>query len=125
MAQPTKPAHQTKYSEQNIQNNSYDEDFGVNVVELLSYDPIGDVLKRVTTNAMGEYVTNDVAIPSATLTYVGKEDADGDWYIQSIDTTSGTSIRFATETNNPTYTAYADAWTDRATLTYGTYGSAF
>ena len=125
MAQPTKPAHQTKYSEQNIQNNSYDEDFGVNVVELLSYDPISDALKRVTTNAMGEYITNDVVEPSATLTYVGKEDADGDWYIQSIDTTSGTSIRFATEANNPTYITYATAWTDRATLTYGTYGNAF
>ena len=125
MAQPTKPAHQTKYSSQNILNNSYDEDFGVNIVELLSYDPIGDVLKRVTTNAMGEYITNDVAEPSATLTYVGKEDADVDWYIQSVDTTSGTSIRFATETNNPTYTTYSTAWTDRATLIYGTYGSAF
>jgi len=125
MAQPTKPTHSTKYSNQNIANLGFDTDFNVPTTELLSYDPIGDVLKRVTTNAMGEYITNDVVEPSATLTYVGKEDADGDWYIQSIDTTSGTSIRFATETNNPTYTTYATAWADRATLTYGTYGSAF
>ena len=93
--------------------------------ELLSHDPVANALKRVTTNAMGEYVTNDVVEPSATLSYIGKEDAAGDWYIQSVDTTSGTSVRFATEANNPTYTTYATAWADRATLTYGTYGSAF
>ena len=69
--------------------------------------------------------TNNIDEASSTLTYVGKEDADGVWVIMAIDTSSGTSITYATQTNNPTYTNYSDAWTDRASLTYSAYKDAF
>jgi hypothetical protein len=52
-------------------------------------------------------------------------DADGAWMIVKIDSSSGTSFTYATITNNPTQTTgYADAWADRATLTYNVYSTA-
>lgn len=74
---------------------------------------------------LARFGTCDVEVASATVTYVGKEDKDGSWLVQKIDTTSGTSIRYATVTNNPGYLNYSAAWAARASLTYQTYGSAF
>lgn len=76
-------------------------------------------------NVLHSFGTNDVASPSAVLTYVGKTSADGTWLVMSIDTTSGTAIRYATATNNPAVTDYATAWATRATLTYSAYDGAF
>jgi len=72
------------------------------------------------------YSTNDIDEASVTVTYIGKEDADGNWFVMKIDTSSGTAFTYATITNNPTQTTgYADAWADRATLTYSAYSTAF
>lgn len=76
-------------------------------------------------NALTSFGTNNIDEYDSTTTYVGKEDKDGNWVIQKIDTSSGTSITYATETNNPTYTTYSDAWTDRTSLTYQSYNQAF
>ena len=127
MAQPTKTGYNEQMNtEQNLLNNSYDRDFKVLAVELLAYDPLngsGGALKRVTTNAMGEYQMND-KVEAGDVTYLGMEDAEGDWIIQKIDNTSGITRRFGTKLNNPTYSSYSLAWTDRLTLTYGTYSEA-
>ncbi len=117
--------HKTKESEQYIQNQSFDEDFGVLAVESLAYDPTSGELKRVTTQSLGAYGTNNVEEASATTTYVGKEDADGNWIVQKIDTSSGTSITYATKLNNPSYTTYSGAWTNRTNLSYDLFGGAF
>lgn len=79
------------------------------------------------TTALAAFGVNDVDEASATLTYVGCEDKDGTWLVKKIDTSSGTSIRFATAgiIANAAYTNYGDAWDDRATLTYGTFAEAF
>lgn len=71
------------------------------------------------------YATSDIDEASATVTYIGKMDADGAWMVMKIDSSSGTAFTYATELNNATVTSYADAWTARATLTYGTYSEAF
>jgi hypothetical protein len=69
---------------------------------------------------------NDLDEATVTMTYVGKERADGAWWILRLDTTSGLAIRYATITNNPTVATYTAAWAARAaTLIYGTYGEAF
>ena len=120
MARP----RQTEHTEQNILNNSYDSDFDLLAVELMGYDPLTEALKRITTNALGEYNVNDLE-EVGSIQYLGKEDSSGDWYIQKIDSTSGKSIRYATINNNTSITSYSDAWTNRATLTYDTYGTAF
>jgi hypothetical protein len=68
---------------------------------------------------------NNIDEASATVTYIGAENSEGDWYIKKIDTTSGTSFTHATEVNNGSYTTYATAWTARTLLTYGAYSTAF
>lgn len=109
-------------------NASFDKKYQMNAFELVAFDPLNadtdNALKRVTTNALGEYQMNDKT-DDATIVYVGLEDSAGDWILQKLDYTSGLSRRFATKLNNPTVTSYTDAWTDRETLTYGTYGTAF
>lgn len=110
-------------------NASFDKKYQMNAVELVAYDPINadtpNALKRVTTNALGEYSMNDKT-EDGTIVYIGLEDADADWIVQKLDYTSGLSRRFATKLNNPTVTSYADAWAAKdTTLVYGTYGAAF
>lgn len=111
---------------------SFDREFDQMGFELLGYDPLtrdddGTVvggLKRVTIKALGDYVANDIE-ETGSLTYIGFENLDGDYFIQKIDDSSGKSIRFATVVNNASVTSYSDAWTNRATLTYNTYSTAF
>lgn len=67
---------------------------------------------------------NDIA-EVGDITYVGIEDADGEWLLKQIDESSGLSIRYATESNNPSYTTYSGAWAARATLTYEHYSDLF
>jgi len=48
MAQiPNRPPSQNKYPEQYMQNTSFDEDFGVNAVEALVYNPVTGSLDRM------------------------------------------------------------------------------
>ena len=110
-------------------NASFDKKYQMNAFELVAYDPVNkdteNALKRVTTNALGEYQMNDKTA-DATVVYVGLEDSAGEWIVQQLDYTSGLSRRFATKLNNPTVTSYADAWAAKdTTLVYNTYGVAF
>jgi hypothetical protein len=80
-------------------------------------------LQKVVKNTI-KFYTEDVEEDTSNLTtYVGKQSVDGQWMIQKIvDTVVGTitttTLEYATVVNNATITTYADAWTDRATLTY-------
>jgi len=125
MAINTKPEVRP-YSDTHILNQSFDSEFQVSVVELLSFDPLSGTngaLKRVTTNSLGEYRMNDRE--DGADTYIGMEDPDGSWFIQKITESSGTQIRYASIRNNASTTTYSDAWTNRASLTYDTYSVAF
>jgi hypothetical protein len=114
------------YTLEHIANQSFDQESQMSMVELTGYDPIANAIKKITVNALGEYATNDVDDQSEpNITYIGKEDPAADWYLQRIDTTSGTSIRYATVNNNGATSSYSDAWTNRVSLTYGTYSEAF
>ena len=64
--------------------------------------------------------TND--IEDDTTSYFGQTTASGTWRILKL---TDTSVSYATESNNGSVTSYTDAWTDRATLTYGRYDEAF
>jgi hypothetical protein len=66
------------------------------------------------------YATND--IEEDTTSYFGQTTSDGTWKIIKL---TDTSVSYATVTNNGTVTSYTDAWTDRATLTYGRFDEAF
>lgn len=65
----------------------------------------------------GAYVTNDLDDVSP-ITYIGKSNGTN-WEVQKVtESGSDLSIRYATILNNSLYTTYADAWTNRLTLTY-------
>lgn len=116
----------TKYSEQNILNESFDKDFGVLAVELLGYDPITDSVKRVTIDALNHYATNDIDTPDADTVYEGLEEADGSWQVvKTLKDGTQNHMRFATVNNNSTYTSYSAAWTNRAILNFDLYSIAF
>jgi hypothetical protein len=116
-----------KNSEQNVLNWTFDEDFGVLAVELLAYDPVAEVVRRVTIDALSHYGTNDVDSNVDGHIYEGLENSDGGWQIVQTTTVGTiTSNRFATQKNNPTITTYTDAWTARtSTLIFDTYKEAF
>lgn len=84
--------------------------------------PIIEQLKQ----GMG-FGTNHTDSTVADITYIGHEDSDGVWIIQKIDSTvSNTStITYASIKNNSSYTSYIDAWSNRATMTYGLYSEAY
>jgi hypothetical protein len=52
--------------------------------------------------------------------YVGKSAGGNTWLVQKFSTTSGVML-YATQVNNASITTYADAWSNRLTLTYGQY----
>ena len=91
------------------------------VVRTVIVDDLGNQI----TDFGKRFSTNDVEEASSSLTYVGKEDADGQWALVKIDESSDTSIQYATVSNNPTKTTYTTAWADRASLTYQNYSEAF
>jgi hypothetical protein len=63
----TRPLGQTKYSVQNMGNASFDEDYAVNTVEIVGYDPLyidpvtGSVggIRRISTDSSGNINTSD------------------------------------------------------------------
>lgn len=74
--------------------------------------------------SLDEYGLNDEAT-SGDITYLGKEAAEDEWLIVKIDSSSGTSFRYASEVNNSGTTTYSSAWSNRTTLTYERYPEAF
>lgn len=98
---------------------------GVYAKKVIILDASGNQVVGFGGAELNNYSTNDVEEASSTLTYVGKEDKDGNWVVMKIDESSGTSIQYATVTNNSGTTTYSDAWTNRASLTYNDYSTAF
>ena len=91
--------------------------------EILTYqDGAGAHIQAVANIPIQD--VNDIDEVGA-ITYIGIEDANATWIIKKLDETSGISIRYATIGNNPTQSTYTDAWTNRATLTYGRYSELF
>jgi len=61
-------------------------------------------------------------IEDGTTAYYGNTNVAGAWMVKRV---TDTLVSYATVTNNVTVTTYTDAWTDRATLTYGRIDEAF
>lgn len=67
-----------------------------------------------------DYSVND--LEEAATSYYGKSNASGAFLILKV---TDTSVSYATVTNNGGVASYTDAWTNRATLTYGRKDQAF
>lgn len=74
---------------------------------------------KYATNHLDDYTT-------ASTTYVGQEDLDGNWKLTKIDETGNFPVyTYASLANNSSLTTYALAWAARTTATYGIYSAAF
>lgn len=73
-----------------------------------------------TLATLADFSIND--IEDATTSYFGFTKPDGTWLVKEL---TDTSVSYATVTNNGGVATYTDAWTDRATLTYGRFDEAF
>lgn len=73
------------------------------------------------------YGVNNVDDYTATnITYIGREDKNGKWWIVKMDETGSFPILgHATKINNNGYTTYDEAWNARTDLIYGKYSEAF
>lgn len=65
------------------------------------------------------WIPCDITLTVSSIQYFGYQDSDGAWMIAKHDKTSGDNMRFATVSNNSSYSDYTSAWTNRASLTYG------
>lgn len=111
MATPNRPLSQNKYSEQNMLNTSFDEDFGVNAVETLGYD--GTSLQRLNASNMAVKVTVDGTNTYLALAAPGTAQATAKWQARKIDTSSGVVITWADGNSN-----FDNTSTDLTSLTY-------
>lgn len=111
MATPNRPASQNKYTEQNMGNTSFDEDFGVNAVETLGYD--GTSLQRLNASNMAVKVTVSGTNTFLALAAPGTAQATAKWQVRKIDTSSGVVITWADGDGNFDNTA-----TDLTALSY-------
>ncbi len=73
-----------------------------------------------SSSTLADFSVND--IEDATTSYFGYTKPDGTWLVKEL---TDTSVSYATVTNNGAVTTYTDAWTNRATLTYGRFDEAF
>lgn len=104
-----KPPTQNQFSEQNIQNASFDREFGVSTVEQLGYDgqnmvrqPAEDMQQKVVTSGDYTYICKAA---------VGTAEATEKWKIFRVD--GDGNIMYADADAN-----YDNAATDPTTLTY-------
>lgn len=109
----------------NIQFNASNPVGSSQVWQLNQSNLLGTMYQGGNWSVSDRFSVNDIEEASATVTYIGMEDSSGSWYIKQIDTTTGTVFSHATVLNNAGVASYSAAWTDRATLTYGAYSTAF
>lgn len=112
MADPNRPAAQNKYPEQYMQNTSFDEDFGVNTVEILGFD--GTNLQRMSADALATKITvvgDDTYIGIAAP---GTAQATAGWQCKKISVSGGTTtITWADGNSN-----FDNTSTDLTALSY-------
>lgn len=100
----------TKYTEQYIQNKTFDDDFSVIAVENLEYDPQGTLVRKVNDPTEG-YGLVGIDIGADPI-YVGYQKTDASWFIKKIYL-DGKTVTYSKGASN-----YAANWTNRAALTY-------
>lgn len=73
-----------------------------------------------SASTLADFSTNN--LDEGATSYFGQTKPDGTWLVLKV---TDTSVGYATVSNNGTVTSYTDAWTNKATLTYGRFDEAF
>lgn len=111
MAVPNRDPSQNKYPEQYMQNTSFDEDFGVNAVEVLEYD--GSSLHRKTTGNVATKITEVGDVTYIATAPAGTAQSTAGWQVKKIDASTGVVITWADGN-----TAFDNVATDLTALSY-------
>ena len=109
---PNRPLPQTKYSEQNMGNTSFDEDYGVNTVESLGHD--GQNLQRLNADALATKITTVGSITYIGIAAPGTAQATAKWQAKKIDATDVNNIVITWAGNG----AFNQVITDLTSLSY-------
>lgn len=119
MPTPNRPLPQNKYPEQYMGNTSFDEDFGVNTVEILEYDPTGASgrLKRSIHPNLPMRLDYD---SSSNLIFLGKGkqgavNGDASWRIQQFTWSGGNLVSITWADGD---SEFDNVWNNRASLSY-------
>jgi len=89
----TKPAPQNKYSEQYIQNSSYDADFDMATREIVGYDGVN--LQRIVADSLAIKVTVDGSVTYIGIAAPGTTQASAFWQCKKVDESSGIVVTWA------------------------------
>lgn len=92
MPTPNRPS-QTKYTTQNILNNSYDGDFDALAFESLGFD--GQALQKLPAGALATKITVSGAVTYIGVAAPGTAQGTAKWQCRKIDETTGTVITWA------------------------------
>ena len=99
---------------------------GTNMAANLDSDGNLKIAVESTGTTKASFQVNDIEELSGGITYVGKESSSGLWWLMKIDESGSPSlIQHASITTDPARTSYTLAWSNRTTLSYVDYGSAF
>ena len=78
----------------------------------------GGVSHTYVADVLASYALNN--LEDAPTMYVGKVQSDGRWLVQRFIKATG-FMTYANQSNNASNATYADAWTNRAALTYAAF----
>lgn len=104
--------HKIQESEQNIQNQSFDEEFKTSVVQSVKYD--GQNLQRSIADSMAVKITTNGSITYIAMAAPGTAQNEAKWQVKKIDETNGVVITWADSNSN-----FDNEATDLTSLTYG------
>lgn len=116
MPTPNRPLTQNEYTEQNVQNSSFDKDFGLNIVETVGFD--GKNVQRMNASNMTlriEYDGNNNPIYIGIAT-PGTDTASNFWQVRKLTfdgNNNVTSIIYGGGSPN-----FDQVWDNRTSLTY-------
>jgi len=90
MATPNRDPSQTKYTEQNIENTSFDETYGVATREILGHD--GQALQRLNADALQTKITTSGDVVYIGIAQPGTAQATAKWQAKKIDSTDANNV---------------------------------
>jgi len=111
MPTPNRPLSQNKYTEQNMANTSFDEDFGISATEQLGYD--GQNLQRMIADALAIKITVSGSVTYVGVAAPGTSQSTAKWQCKKVDETTGTVVTWADGDSN-----FDNIATDLTTLSY-------
>lgn len=112
MAVPSRDPSQTKYTEQYMENASYDETY--NVLTRLSLGNDGQTLQRLNADALATKITTSGSITYIAIAKPSTAQSTAKWQAKKIDATdpNNVTITWADEGN------FSQTATDLTALTY-------